>query len=133
VVELHITIIVSSMPGFSKFVRVYCIRKRPRACNTSSEDSSQYNAPRIKKNREQYLELGESWLFRTNATAEEPADTTPGPRPATASRTVKTLEPVIRSCPEWPLPDNVMVVRGISGDDAFRDQSREEVSKNPKM
>jgi hypothetical protein len=119
VVELHITIIVSSMPGFSKFVRVYWASKRPRICKTSSEDSSQLNAPRAQRDRQQYLELGESWLFRTNTTTEGPPDTTPGVRPATASETVKTLNPISRSCPAWPLPDNVVIVRDISGDGVF--------------
>ena len=101
------------------------------------------NAPRVQRDRQHYLELGESWLFRTNGSAEEPVDTTPGPRPATASGAIKTLDPVSQSCPEGPLPDNVLIVRGISGDGVFGDgvfghgvfgdQSGTEVSKNPKM
>lgn len=136
-VELHITIIVSSMPGFSKCVRVCWASNRPRVLKTSSDDSSQLNAPRAHRDRQQYLELGESWLFRTNATAEEPAATSPGGRPATASGAMKTLDPIYRSCPEGRLPDNVLIVRGISGDGVFWDglgeQNGAEASKNPKM
>lgn len=123
-VELHITIIVSSMPGFSKFVRVYFVSKRKKIRHTSSEDSSQWNTPRARRDREQYLELGESWLFRSDQRGEEPADNTPGPRPTATSGTVKRLNPDSQALSKT-LPDNVMIVRGISGEDVFRVQGVE--------
>ncbi|KAH6853930.1 hypothetical protein B0I37DRAFT_18758 [Chaetomium sp. MPI-CAGE-AT-0009] len=124
VVELHITIIVSSMPGFSKFVRVYLVSKAPE-CN-SSDYSSEGNTPRIKRDREQYLELSDSWLFKSNAIAEGPANT------AGATR---TLDDGSQSFSEGPLPENVMIVRGISGGDVFREQGveREYLRKNPSV
>ncbi|KAH6650568.1 hypothetical protein F5144DRAFT_598016 [Chaetomium tenue] len=124
VVELHITIIVSSMPGFSKFVRVYFVSKRKKIRHTSSEDSSQWNTPGARRDRQQYLELGESWLFRSDQRGEEPADNTPGPRPTTTSGTVKTLNSDSQAFSKT-LPDNVMIVRGIAGEDVFRVQGVE--------
>ncbi|KAK4152538.1 hypothetical protein C8A00DRAFT_44434 [Chaetomidium leptoderma] len=73
--EVHITIIVSSMPGFSKFVRVYVVRKT-RASNNPTNNQYDKNRPRTKGERR--LELSDSWLFKSNATVEVSADTTPG-------------------------------------------------------
>ncbi|KAK3300544.1 uncharacterized protein B0H64DRAFT_18408 [Chaetomium fimeti] len=117
------------MPGFSKFVRVYLVSKATEG-NTSSDYTGEGNTPRIKRDREQYLELSDSWLFRSNAITEVSSDTTTGQRPEAAGA-AGTPDVVRQSFSEGLLPENVMIVRGISGDDVFREQGVEREEEGP--
>ncbi|AEO70528.1 uncharacterized protein THITE_2092033 [Thermothielavioides terrestris NRRL 8126] len=89
VVEVHIAIIVSSMPGFAKFMRVYLGGTMTGSSRAAGGDCEK-NKPRTRGER--YTEMRESWLFKTTgtATAMAKADDTadaavvPGMRPAPA-------------------------------------------------
>lgn len=74
-------VIVCSLPAFSKLVRVYCLggRKSP-AGSEGSGGSKDKNRPRTGRDgpQERYHEISESWLMRTNATAEPRVGENPG-------------------------------------------------------
>jgi hypothetical protein len=119
-VEVYITIMVSSMPGFSKFMRVCAARKA--AGNESADNGGDPNRRRTK--RERYIELSDSWLFKSNATTEVSADTTRALQPTTAPGVVRTLD--VEQSISGRLPANVVIVRGLSGYDIYQDKNAPE-------
>ncbi|KAK4241545.1 hypothetical protein C8A03DRAFT_12189 [Achaetomium macrosporum] len=123
-VEVHITIMVSSMPGFSKFVRVYTTCRAP-ASNQCPGNGCDRNKPRT--GRERYPELGEPWLFKTNATVEAKAEESDGGvtelQPTADLGVMQTLD--VEQAISRPLPANVKIVRGIQGCDVFDKQRME--------
>ncbi|GAB1310565.1 Rhodopsin domain-containing protein [Madurella fahalii] len=130
-VEMHVTIIVGSVPGFSKFWRVYVARWAPiktlrsqlygsgRA--TLSRPASQINNTRNKPRtgredgpaQHRYLELNDSWLMKSNATVEITANGTLGIQPSTMVGIIRTAD-VEQASSELP-PENVAAGHGIAG------------------
>lgn len=91
VVEAHIAIIVSSMPGFAKFMRVY-VTSKTAGSGSASSIGDEKNRPRTAwAGREQYVEMRDSWLFRTNATAEHGVDAALGMQPAAENAAIEEV------------------------------------------
>ncbi|KXX74937.1 hypothetical protein MMYC01_208506 [Madurella mycetomatis] len=127
-VEMHITIIVGSVPGFSKFLRVHASNWAPvktlrsqlygsgRAAlnGPGSGSSNPRNKPRTGRGdgpaQHRYFELNDSWLMKSNATVQVRAIDSLGMQPSTAVGIVRTVD-VEQASSELP-PEDVAVMHG---------------------
>jgi hypothetical protein len=117
---VHITIIVSSMPGFSKFIRVYVARSSA-ADSTWSGSNSDNNKPRTKGEKD--VGNGDSWLFKTNATIEVTSERAPEHESTATPGVLKTVD--VEQGLSGPLAAKAVVGRGISGYDICQEPATE--------
>lgn len=125
---MHITIIVGSVPGFSKFLRVHVSHWAPiktfrsqlygsgRATPSmpGSESRNARNKPRTGREdgpaQHRYFELNDSWLMKSNATVEVRANGTLGMQQSSTIGIVRTVD-VEQASSEFP-SENVAVMHG---------------------